>query len=98
MLVAALRVDLRIPGCGSLKEKRHVLKTLTNGVRSAFPVAVAETGYQDTWQRAELGIAAVGSEGYHLRKVLHGVERYVERWAEVEIIETDVTLHSPEDR
>ena len=34
MLVAALRLDLRIPACGSLKEKRHVIKTLTNGIRS----------------------------------------------------------------
>jgi len=97
MLVAALRLDLRIPACGSLKEKRHVLKTLSNGIRSTFPVAVAETGYQDTWQRAELGVAAVGSEGYHLKKVLHGVERFVERWAEVEIIDTTVTLHAPDD-
>ena len=97
MLVALLRLDLRIPACGSLKEKRHVIKTLTGGIRSTYPVAVAETGAQDMWQRAELGVAAVGSEGYHLRKVLHGVERFVERWAEVELIDRDVTLHSPDD-
>jgi uncharacterized protein len=97
MLVAALRLDLRIPACGSLKEKRHLIKTLTNGIRSTFQVAVAETGYQDMWQRAELGVAAVGSQGHHLKKVMHGVERFVERWAEVDIIDTDVTLHSPDD-
>jgi uncharacterized protein YlxP (DUF503 family) len=49
------------------------------------------------WQRAELGVAAVGSEGHHLKKVMHGVERFVERWAEVDIIDFDLTLHSPED-
>jgi uncharacterized protein len=97
MLVAALRLDLRIPACGSLKEKRHVIRTLTNGIRSTFRVAVAETGYQDTWQRAELGVAAVGSEGYHLKKVMHGVERFVEHWAEVDIIDSDMTLHAPDD-
>ena len=97
MLVAVLRLDLRIPACGSLKEKRHVIKTLSNGIRSTCHVAVAETGYQDLWQRTELGVAAVGSEGHHLKKVMHGVERFVERWAEVEIIDTDLTLHSPED-
>jgi uncharacterized protein YlxP (DUF503 family) len=97
MLVAALRLDLRIPACGSLKEKRHVVKTLTNGIRATFPVAVAETGYQDIWQRTELGVAAIGAEGYHLKKVMHGVERFVERWAEVDVIDTDLTLLSPED-
>ena len=97
MLVAVLQLDLRIPACGSLKEKRHVIKTLSNGIRTTFPVAVAETAYQDMWQRTELGVAAVGSEGHHLKKVMHGVERFVERWAEVDIIDTDMTLHSPED-
>ncbi len=97
MLVAALRLDLRIPACGSLKEKRHVLKTLANGIRSTFEVAVAETGHHEKWQRAELGVAAVGAQGYHLRKVMHSVERFVERWAEVEVIDSDMTLHSPED-
>ena len=97
MLMAALRLDLRIPACGSLKEKRHVVKALSSGIRSTFEVAVAETGYQDKWQRAELGVAAVGSEGYHLKKVMHSVERFVDRWAEVEIIDSDLTLHSPDD-
>ena len=97
MLMAALRLDLRIPACGSLKEKRHVVKTLSSGIRSTFEVAVAETGYQDKWQRAELGVAAVAEEGYHLKRVMHSVERFVERWAEVEIIDSDLTLHSPEE-
>jgi uncharacterized protein YlxP (DUF503 family) len=74
-----------------------VVKTLTNGIRATFPVAVAETGYQDIWQRTELGVAAIGAEGYHLKKVMHGVERFVERWAEVDVIDTDLTLLSPED-
>jgi uncharacterized protein YlxP (DUF503 family) len=97
MLVAALRLDLRIPACGSLKEKRHVIKTLTNGIRSTYEVAVAETGHHDKWQRAELGVAAVGAETFHLRKVMHSVQRFVDGWAEVEIIDADVTLHSPDD-
>jgi hypothetical protein len=29
--------------------------------------------------------------------VMHSVERFVERWSEVEIIESDLTLHSPDD-
>ena len=97
MLLAALRVDVRIPGCTSLKEKRHVVKALANGIRSTFEVAVAETGFQDTWQRAELGVAAVGSEGYHLKKVMHSVQKFVDRFGEVELIDAELTMHSPED-
>jgi uncharacterized protein YlxP (DUF503 family) len=65
MLVALERFDLRIPACGSLKEKRHVVKTLTNGIRSTFNVSVAEVDHHDLWQRTAIAVAAVAGEQYH---------------------------------
>ena len=97
MLVALERFDLRIPGCGSLKEKRHVLKTLTNGIRSKFNVSVAEVGHHDLWQRAAIAVAVASGEAYQAKKVLHEVEKLVERWAEIEVIEVQRTLHYPDD-
>jgi uncharacterized protein YlxP (DUF503 family) len=97
MLVALERFDLRIPGVRSLKDKRHVVKSLSAAIRRRFNVSVAEVDHQDLWQRAALGVAAVGAQEYHLRKVLHEVEDLVERWAEVELIEARLTVHYPED-
>jgi uncharacterized protein len=97
MWVALERFDLRIPGCGSLKEKRHVVKSLTNGLRSTFNVTVAEVDHLDLWQRSAIAVAAVAGEQFHLRKVMHEVERYVERWREVELIDAELSLHRPED-
>jgi uncharacterized protein YlxP (DUF503 family) len=97
VLVAVTRFDLRIPGCGSLKEKRHVVKTLTANLRQKFNVSVAETGHHELWQRAEIGVSAVAGERYHARKVMHEVERFVERFPPVEVIEAELTLHDPED-
>ena len=97
MLVALERFDLRIPGCGSLKEKRHVVKTLSAAIRSTFNATVAEVDHHDLWQRTALGVAVVSGEQYHARKVMHEVEKLVERWAEVEVIDTELTLHHPED-
>lgn len=97
MLVAIERFDLRVPGCGSLKEKRHVVKTLNAGLRSKFDVAVAEVDHQELWQRAAIGVAAVAGEQYHLRKVMHEVEKFVERDPRVEVIEAELSLHDPED-
>ena len=96
MLVALERFDLRIPGCGSLKEKRHVVKALSNGIRSKFNVSVAEVDHHDLWQRTAIAVAAVAGEQYHARRVLHAVERLVDLWAEVDLIETQVSLHYPE--
>lgn len=97
MLVALGRFDLRIPACRSLKEKRHVVKTLTSAIRSKFNVSVAEVDHQELWQRTALAVAVAAGEGYHAKRVLHEVETLVERWAEVELIDVELTLHYPDE-
>jgi hypothetical protein len=97
MLVALERFDLRIPGCTSLKQKRHVVKGLSAAIRQKFPVSVAEVDHHDLWQRAAIAVAAVGADQYHLRKVMHEVEKLVERWVEVEVISAELQLVYPED-
>ena len=47
MDVGALRVELRIRGVRSLKEKRRVMKRIIADVGAAHPVAVAEVDYQE---------------------------------------------------
>ena len=97
MLVAVCRFDLRIPGCSSLKEKRHVLKTLTASLRTKFNVAVAEVDHQELWQRATIGVSSVAAEGYHLRRVMRQVERHIDTFPAIEVLSSDLTLHGPED-
>ena len=97
MFVGVERFDLRLPGCRSLKQKRHVLKTLTAAIRAKFDVAVAEVDHQDLWQRTTLAVAAVGAETYHLRRVLHEVEKLVDRWVETELIDVDLSVLDPDD-
>jgi uncharacterized protein YlxP (DUF503 family) len=97
MLVGLCRFDLRIPGVSSLKEKRHVVKTLTASLRQKFNVAVAEVDHQDLWQRTTIAVSSVSGEAYHIKRVMHEVERHIERWAEVEIIDAELSLHGPDD-
>src|SRR5438874_13710281 len=97
MFVALCRFDPRVPGCTSLKEKRHVVKALTASVRSKFNVSVAEVDHHDLWQRTAIGVSAVAGEGYHLRRVMHQVERHIETFPAVELIDAALSLHGPED-
>jgi uncharacterized protein len=97
MLVGLETFDLRIPGCGSLKEKRHVVKTLTAGIRQKFNVSVAEVDHQDLWQRSTIAVSAVAGDAFHARRVLHEVEKFVDRFGRTELIDSDVSLHYPED-
>jgi len=97
MLVGLETFDLRIPGCGSLKEKRHVVKALTAGIRQKFNVSVAEVDHHDLWQRTTIAVSAVAGEAYHARRVLHEVEKFVDRFGRIEMISSDVSLHYPEE-
>ena len=97
MLAALCTIDLRLPACQSLKEKRHVIKSLTSGLRSKFNVSVAEVDHHDLWQRTTIAVSAVAGESFHVRRVLHEVERFVEREPRVEVIDSQLSLHYPED-
>jgi uncharacterized protein YlxP (DUF503 family) len=90
MHAAAVRLELRIPGAGSLKGKRRVIKALISRIISTFPVAVAETGHQDAWQRATLGVAFVSGEVGQVRSMIDAVHRVVLDDLEVELIEMGV--------
>lgn len=84
--VLALTVDLRLPDCHSLKDKRSVVRTVLDGARNRFAVASAETDHQDSWQRAELGFAAVSGSPAHATQIVDDVERFVWSFPEVEVL------------
>jgi uncharacterized protein YlxP (DUF503 family) len=83
-----LTVDLHIPDSHSLKEKRATVKHLVAACRSRFEVASAEVGYQDQWQRSELGFAAVSGSHGQVVSVLDSVERFVWSHPGLEVLGT----------
>ncbi|HJU81926.1 MAG TPA: DUF503 domain-containing protein [Acidimicrobiia bacterium] len=90
MRAAALRFELFLPNCGSLKEKRAVLRPITEGLRRRLSVSVAEVGYQNAWQRSVVGVALVAADGARLESQIERVRRYVEDNLEVEVCEVAV--------
>ena len=49
--IGVLTLELHIEAAHSLKEKRHVVKSLKERLRGRFNVAVSEIDYHDVWQR-----------------------------------------------
>lgn len=79
MVVGVCTLELEIPSSHSLKDKRHVVKSLTARVRQAFNVSIAEVDSLDAWQRATLGIVCVSSDANYARGLLEKVIDNVER-------------------
>lgn len=96
MFVGIARYELRIPGCTSLKEKRSALRGLTGLIRQKFNAAVAEVGNQDVHQRATVGISVIAETQFHVKRMLHEVERHVQTYPRVETIDVSIELVSPE--
>jgi len=73
MFVLVLDVELHIPAARSLKAKRAVVKSLVETSRQRFHVAAAEVGYQDRWQRSQIGFAALAGSANHVVEVIDEV-------------------------
>lgn len=72
--IGVLTLELRLEDSHSLKDKRHVVKSLQDRLRNKFNVAVAEIDHQDLWQRAAIAAVTVSSDHVHAEKVLQSVE------------------------
>ena len=88
MHVLAVEIDLRLPQCQSLKEKRSVLRPVLEGLRNRHPVAVSEVDHQDLWQRAAIGMAAVSATPTHAQEMMDEAERFVWSFPELEVLRT----------
>lgn len=86
-----LAVDLHLPRCRSLKEKRALVKPILVGARQRFSVAAAEVDHQELHQRALLAMAVVAGSAGHVEEVLDRVERFVWGQPDVEVVSADRT-------
>jgi uncharacterized protein len=79
--IAILTLELRIEGAHSLKDKRQVLRSMKDKLRSGFNVSVAELEQTDLWQRATIGVAGISSSRDYLSGLMQHVERAANRIA-----------------
>ncbi len=77
MFVGVLRLTLHLPEPGSLKSKRHLVRSAIDRVRARFNVSIAEVAENDLWQRSVLGVATVGNDHAFVNEALDKVADFV---------------------
>lgn len=88
MALGLLTLQINLPGCSSLKEKRSRLKPLLARLHREFNISVAEIGRNDAWQEAVLGCALVSNDPGFTQRALAEVTRWIERnWPDVSLVE-----------
>ncbi len=92
MTVGVAVVQLQVHGSQSLKQKRGVVRSISQRVRNRFNLSVAEVGGQDTWQRCVLGLTTAGADETAVRRVLDRALDFIENLHLAEITGSDVDL------
>jgi uncharacterized protein YlxP (DUF503 family) len=72
--IGVLTLHIHVEHSHSLKEKRHVLKSLKDRLRERFNVAVAEIDHLDSWQSAVIAAVTVSNDRVRAEQILSAVE------------------------
>ncbi|RMA93152.1 DUF503 domain-containing protein [Hydrogenothermus marinus] len=78
MVIGSIVFDIYIPHATSLKEKRMVIRSLKEKLKSKFNVSVSEIGNQDLWQSAYIAVVMVSPEKKQTEKIMQSIINFVE--------------------
>ncbi|NLL04249.1 MAG: DUF503 domain-containing protein [Clostridiaceae bacterium] len=78
MVIGVCKVVLVIDDVFSLKEKRHIVKSLIGRIKSRFNASVAEVDLNDKWKRAVIGISCVSNESGHADSMMANIVNFIE--------------------
>lgn len=92
MIIGSCEVELVIYGVNSLKEKRHIIKSLICRIQSRFNVSIAEVGHNDIWRSGIVGFACVTTSTKHANQVISKVVKFIENDTRVEIVNCDIEI------
>ena len=93
MGLGLLTLQIEIPGCKSLKDKRSRLKPLLIRLHREFNISVAEIDHNDAWQSAVIACAMVSNSSKHSQRALQSVVEWIEsHWPDVTIIDDYIEI------
>lgn len=78
MVIGVCRIELALEAVFSLKEKRHIVKSMVERMRSRFNASVAEVDLNDTWKNAVIGVCCVSNEAAHADSMMASIIHFVE--------------------
>jgi len=93
MSIGVLTLQLQLPGCKSLKEKRSRLKPLISRLHREFNISVAELSMQDVWDEATIGCVMISNDHQFsessLQKIIHWLNK---NWPDVTLVDDHIEI------
>lgn len=85
MIIGVLEIEIFIPYSNSIKEKRYIVKSIKDKVKSKYNVSIAELDYYDAWQRSKIGFACLSNSTSYINNYLMDLLRFLEEDKRFEI-------------
>jgi len=93
MHIGALSIELRLPGCRTLKEKRSALKSLLAAVHREFNVSAAELDHLDDAHSSIIACTAVSNDPAHTQQILGRIPGWIEaRRPDLQVIDSAISM------
>ena len=81
MPIAFLTLELHIEAAQSIKDRRQVVRSVKDHLRTSFNVSVAEMDGAELWNRATIGIVSISASRDYLDGLMKNVENAATRIA-----------------
>ncbi len=88
MVVAIGTFEMHFPEVHSLKEKRHIVRSLIDRVKAKFNASIAEVEHNDLWQRGTIGVSMVANDRVLLQQMAQKIEDILSDHSQAEIVDT----------
>lgn len=92
VFVGLSTLEVTIPDSHSLKDKRQVIRSILDRIRSRLNVSACEADHLDDWRRATLAFACVASDKEFVHECLMRVARWVEEDGRVIVEDVQVEI------
>lgn len=89
MHLIGIKVTIHFQYITSLKEKRRIIKSVTDRVRHKFRISTAEVDYLDSLDLGSLGFGVVSNSRQHAETILQKVLNQLDILSEIEVIEVE---------
>ena len=92
MIIGTCSLKLRIYESNSLKDKRRVIKSIIERIRSRFNVSIAEVDLNDEWKWSIIAVAFVTKDRRHADQIISKLIKFIDEDGRVEIIEENIEI------
>lgn len=93
MHICGILIELHLPGCASLKQKRSRLKPLLISLHREFNISAAEIDQLDSHRLSSIACVIVSNDARHGQRVLSKIPSWIETHRpDIQVIDSEITI------